>query len=28
MDFEQRQAFSELALKRMTPNHFMILARL
>jgi hypothetical protein len=28
MDFEQRQAFSELALKRMNPNHFMILARL
>jgi hypothetical protein len=27
-DFEDRQAFSELATKRMTPNHFMILARL
>jgi hypothetical protein len=28
MDFEDRQAFSELASKRMKPNHFMILARL
>ena len=28
MDFEDRQAFSELAIKRMKPNHFMILARL
>jgi hypothetical protein len=27
-DFENRQAFLELAIKRMTPNHFMILARL
>jgi hypothetical protein len=28
MDFEGRQGFSELASKRMKPNHFMILARL
>ena len=28
MDFEDRQAFSELASKRMKRNHFMILARL
>ena len=28
MDFEDRQAFSALAGKRMQPNHFMILARL
>ena len=28
MDFEDRQAFSALAIKRMKPNHFMILARL
>jgi hypothetical protein len=28
MDFEDRQAFSELASKRMTPNHFMMIARL
>jgi hypothetical protein len=28
MDFENRQAFSELAIKRMKPNHFMIIARL
>jgi hypothetical protein len=27
-DFEDRQAFSELAINAMTPNHFMILARL
>jgi hypothetical protein len=27
-DFEDRQAFSALASKGMTPNHFMILARL
>jgi hypothetical protein len=28
MDFEDRQAFSELASKQMKPNHFMIRARL
>jgi hypothetical protein len=28
MDFEQRQAFSELALKRTKPNYFMTLVRL
>jgi hypothetical protein len=28
MDFEDRQAFSELASKRIKPNHFMMLARL
>jgi hypothetical protein len=28
MDFEDRQGFSELASKRMKPNHFMIIARL
>jgi hypothetical protein len=28
MDFEDRQAFSERAIKRMKPSHFMIIARL
>jgi hypothetical protein len=28
MDFEDRQAFSALAIKRMKPNHFMMIARL
>ena len=28
LDFEDRQAFSELVMKAMTPNHFMVFARL